>query len=100
VDLDLGGRVYVVSGGTHRLGFAAARELVAEGARVAISGRDAAAAAAAAAELGGPAHAAGVAADNAAPGVGDTLTGAGVRATRRRAGQHRRAATGNCPEHP
>jgi 3-oxoacyl-[acyl-carrier protein] reductase len=79
VDLDLAGRVYVVSGGTRGLGFATAKELVAEGARVVISGRDAAAAAAAAEELGGPAQAAGVAADNAAPGVGDTLTGAARR---------------------
>jgi len=79
VDLDLAGRVYVVSGATRGLGFAAARELVAEGARVVISGRDAAAVAAAAEKLGGPAHAAGVAADNADPGVGDTLTGAAHR---------------------
>jgi 3-oxoacyl-[acyl-carrier protein] reductase len=79
VDLDLAGRVYVVSGGTRGLGFATAKELVAEGARVVISGRDATATAAAAAELGGPAHAAGVAADNAAPCVGDALTGAALR---------------------
>lgn len=79
MDLDLAGRVYVVSGGTRGLGFATAKELVAEGARVVISGRHAAAAAAAAEELGGPAHAVGVAADNAAPGVGDTLTGAARR---------------------
>jgi 3-oxoacyl-[acyl-carrier protein] reductase len=79
VDLDLAGRVYVVSGATRGLGFAAARELVAEGARVVISGRDAKAVAAAAGELGGPAHAAGVAADNADPGIGETLTGAALR---------------------
>jgi hypothetical protein len=43
VDLDLAGRVYVVSGGTRGHGFATAKELVAEGARVVISGGDAAA---------------------------------------------------------
>lgn len=79
MDLDLAGRVYVVSGGTRGLGFATARELVGEGARVVVSGRDAKAAAAAAEELGGPAHAAGVVADNAAPCVGDTLTGTALR---------------------
>jgi 3-oxoacyl-[acyl-carrier protein] reductase len=79
VELDLAGRVYAVTGGTRGLGFATARELVAEGARVVLSGRDATAASAAAAELGGPAHAAGVAADNASPGAGDALTGAALR---------------------
>lgn len=79
MELDLAERVYAVSGGTRGLGFATARELVAEGARVVLSGRDAQAAAAAARELGGPARAAGVAADTASPGVGETLTGAAMR---------------------
>lgn len=79
MDLDLAGRVYIVTGGTRGLGFATARELVAEGARVVVSGRDAKAAKAAAEELGGPAHAVCVAADNADPGVGDALTGTALR---------------------
>jgi 3-oxoacyl-[acyl-carrier protein] reductase len=77
VDLDLTGRVYIVSGGTRGLGLATARELVAEGARVVLSGRDAAAATAAAGELGD--RAVGVAADTAGADVGDTLTSAALR---------------------
>lgn len=73
MDLDISGRVYVVSGGTRGLGFATARQLVAEGGRVVVSGRNAESAAAAAEKLGGPACAAGVVADNADPAVGDTL---------------------------
>lgn len=79
MDLELAERVFIVSGGTRGLGFATARELVAEGARVVISGRDAKAASAAAEELGGPEHAAGVAADNASPGTGDLLTETALR---------------------
>jgi 3-oxoacyl-[acyl-carrier protein] reductase len=77
VDLDLTGRVYIVSGGTRGLGLATARELVAEGARVMLSGRDAAAATAAAGKLGD--RAVGVAADTAGADVGDTLTSAALR---------------------
>ncbi|WP_155054884.1 SDR family oxidoreductase [Streptomyces blattellae] len=65
MDLGLKDRVYVVTGATRGLGNAAARELVADGAKVIITGRDGEAAAEAAAELG--ANAAGVAADNADP---------------------------------
>jgi 3-oxoacyl-[acyl-carrier protein] reductase len=74
LDLELAGRVYVVSGGSRGLGFASAQQLVAEGARVVISGRGADAVSAAAAALGGPSHAVGVVADNAGAAVGDTLT--------------------------
>ena len=73
MDLDIAGRVYVVSGGTRGLGFATAQQLVAEGGRVVVSGRHAESVAAAAEKLGGPAYAAGVVADNADPAVGETL---------------------------
>jgi len=39
MDLGLDGRVYVVTGGTRGLGFATARALVDEGARVVVSSR-------------------------------------------------------------
>ncbi|MGI8452008.1 MAG: SDR family NAD(P)-dependent oxidoreductase, partial [Streptosporangiaceae bacterium] len=74
MDLDMSGRVYIVSGGTRGLGFATAQRLVAEGGRVVVSGRTAETVAAAAEKLGGPAHAAGVVADNADAAIGDTLT--------------------------
>jgi 3-oxoacyl-[acyl-carrier protein] reductase len=63
MDLGLAGRVYVVSGGSRGLGRATAEALVADGARVVLGARDAAAVERAAQELGGPAHAVGVAAD-------------------------------------
>jgi 3-oxoacyl-[acyl-carrier protein] reductase len=66
MDLGLSGRAYVVTGGTKGLGRAAADALVADGARVVVSSRDAAAVSTAAAELGGAEYAIGVAADNAA----------------------------------
>jgi 3-oxoacyl-[acyl-carrier protein] reductase len=63
MDLALKDRVYVVTGATRGLGNAVARELVAEGAKVVLSGRDEKTVAEAAAALGP--NAAGVAADNA-----------------------------------
>ena len=75
MDLDLAGRVYIVTGGTRGLGLATARQLVAEGACVVISGRGADTVAVVAAELGEPKQVAGVAADNASPEAGDTLVG-------------------------
>ncbi|MER7637194.1 SDR family oxidoreductase [Streptomyces sp. NPDC126522] len=63
MDLGLKDKVYVVTGGTRGLGYAVARELVADGARVVVTGRDGKRAAEAAAELGP--HAAGVGVDNA-----------------------------------
>ncbi len=60
-------RAHVVTGGTRGLGFAAARELVADGARVVVGGRHEDSVAAAVAALGGPERATGVVADNAAP---------------------------------
>jgi 3-oxoacyl-[acyl-carrier protein] reductase len=65
MDLGLKERVYVVTGGSRGLGNATARELVADGARVVVSGRDEASVTAAVAELGP--NAVGVAADNADP---------------------------------
>ncbi|KUO22582.1 SDR family oxidoreductase [Streptomyces dysideae] len=65
MDLGLKNRVYVVTGATRGLGNAAARELVADGAKVVVTGRDEKRALAAAAELGP--NAVGVAVDNADP---------------------------------
>ncbi|AOR35098.1 oxidoreductase [Streptomyces fodineus] len=63
MDLGLKDRVYVVTGASRGLGNAAARELVADGAKVVISGRDGKRVAEAAAELGP--NAVGLAVDNA-----------------------------------
>ncbi|MEU2775025.1 SDR family oxidoreductase [Streptomyces sp. NPDC007162] len=65
MDLGLKDRVYVVTGGTRGLGNAAARELVADGAKVVVTGRDEKGVADAAAGLGP--NAVGVAVDNADP---------------------------------
>ncbi|WP_416963545.1 SDR family oxidoreductase [Streptomyces sp. Agncl-13] len=62
MDLGLKDRVYVVTGATRGLGNASARELVADGAKVVVTGRDEKRAADAAAELGP--NAVGVAVDN------------------------------------
>lgn len=67
MDLDLSERVYVVTGGGRGLGRATADCLVAEGARVVISGRHRETLDAAVAELGDSARA--VVADNADPGT-------------------------------
>ncbi|KUN04103.1 oxidoreductase [Streptomyces yokosukanensis] len=74
MDLGLKDRVYVVTGATRGLGNAAARELVADGAKVVISGRDAKGAADAAAELGP--NAIGVAVDNSDPRAPERLIAA------------------------
>ncbi|MGX4692990.1 SDR family oxidoreductase [Streptomyces sp. JNUCC 63] len=67
MDLGLKDRVYVVTGSTRGLGNAAARELVTDGAKVVITGRDEKRVAEAAAELGP--NAVGAAVDNADPGA-------------------------------
>ncbi|HEY9410018.1 MAG TPA: SDR family oxidoreductase [Jiangellaceae bacterium] len=67
MDLGLSNRVYIVTGGSRGLGRAGAEALVADGARVVVAARDAEAVESAAAELGGPDTAVGVAADNADP---------------------------------
>jgi 3-oxoacyl-[acyl-carrier protein] reductase len=67
MDLGLAGRVYVLTGASRGLGFATAQALVADGARVVISSRDAKNVADAVDALGGSTRAAGVAADLADP---------------------------------
>ncbi|MFJ8488494.1 SDR family oxidoreductase [Streptomyces sp. NPDC094038] len=71
MDLGLKDRVYVVTGATRGLGHAAARELVADGAKVVVTGRDEKRAADVAAELGP--NAVGVAVDNADPAAPERL---------------------------
>jgi 3-oxoacyl-[acyl-carrier protein] reductase len=78
VDLGLGGRVYVVTGGTKGLGFATARCLVDDGARVVVSSRSQSSVEAAVASLGSDA-AHGVAADNAEPGTAAVLVEAALQ---------------------
>jgi len=68
VDLNLRDRVYLVTGGSKGLGLAAATALVADGARVVVTGRHQAAVDAAVESLGA-ADAAGIACDNADPGT-------------------------------
>ncbi|MEE1765749.1 SDR family oxidoreductase [Streptomyces sp. SP18BB07] len=74
MDLGLKDRVYIVTGATRGLGNAVARELVADGARVVVTGREEESVSAAAAALG--AHAVGVAADNADPEAAGRLIAA------------------------
>ncbi|WP_327423786.1 SDR family oxidoreductase [Streptomyces sp. NBC_01230] len=74
MDLELKDRVYIVTGGTRGLGNATARELVADGAKVIITGRDEKRVEAAAAELGP--DAVGLAADNAEPAAAQRLVDA------------------------
>ncbi|GGZ34247.1 SDR family oxidoreductase [Streptomyces poonensis] len=65
MDLGLKDRVYVVTGASRGLGHASARELVADGAKVVVTGRDERSVARAADALGE--NAVGLAVDNAAP---------------------------------
>ncbi|HEY2650944.1 MAG TPA: SDR family oxidoreductase [Solirubrobacteraceae bacterium] len=77
MDLGLRERVYLVTGGSRGLGFAAAEALVAEGARIVVSSPREATASAAAERLADSADRAGVvtwvAADNGDPGTPDRL---------------------------
>jgi 3-oxoacyl-[acyl-carrier protein] reductase len=77
MDLQLRERVYLVTGGSRGLGFAAAKALVAEGARVVVSSPREASAAAAAARLADdaavPDSVAWLVADNADPGTPERL---------------------------
>jgi len=77
MDLGLADRVYVVTGGSKGLGFATARCLVDDGARVVVSSRSSSSVDAAVASLGS-ATAVGVAADNADPGTPDRLVTAAL----------------------
>ena len=74
MDLELTDRVYIVTGGARGLGRATAGQLVAEGARVVLSGRNEESLAAAVAELGDAAVA--VTADNADAGTPARLVAA------------------------
>ncbi|MEU6389909.1 SDR family oxidoreductase [Streptomyces sp. NPDC046939] len=74
MDLGLKDRVYVVTGATRGLGNAAARELVADGAKVVITGRDEQKAKDAAADLGP--NAVGIGVDNADPHVAEQVIAA------------------------
>jgi 3-oxoacyl-[acyl-carrier protein] reductase len=73
MDLGLGGRGYLLTGASRGLGFATARALVDDGARVLISSRSADAVSASAADLGGKPSAFGMAADLADPDAADRL---------------------------
>jgi 3-oxoacyl-[acyl-carrier protein] reductase len=78
MDLQLAGRVYVVTGGTKGLGFATAQCLVDDGARVVVSSRSPESVDAAVAALGD--NAIGVAADNADPATPERLVTAAMSA--------------------
>jgi 3-oxoacyl-[acyl-carrier protein] reductase len=78
MNLELDGRVYLVTGGSRGLGRATAQTLVAERAKVLVSSRDEQAVQKAALELGAPEVAVGLAADNADPGAAERLTAAAV----------------------
>jgi len=73
MDLGLTERVYIVSGASRGLGFATAAALAADGARVVLCSRDETRVAAAAASLGGPEHAIGIAGDLATASTPETL---------------------------
>jgi 3-oxoacyl-[acyl-carrier protein] reductase len=73
MDLGLQDRVYVLTGASRGLGYATAEALVADGARVVISSRDADQVAAAAAALGGPDRVIGLTADLGDPAVPQRL---------------------------
>ena len=72
MDLGLGGRGYLLTGASRGLGFATARALVDDGARVVLSSRSSDSVQAASAELGGEPSAFGTVADLATP---ETVTG-------------------------
>ncbi|MFC4017691.1 SDR family oxidoreductase [Micromonospora sp. GCM10011542] len=76
MDLGLTDRVYVLTGASRGLGYATAECLVADGARVVLSGRDADAVATAVRRLGGPERAVGIAADLADETTAERLVGA------------------------
>lgn len=77
MDLGLADRVYVVTGASRGLGRATAEALIADGARVVVSGRSADSLAAVVEDLG-PEWAEGVVADNADPSTPERLIGAAL----------------------
>jgi 3-oxoacyl-[acyl-carrier protein] reductase len=78
MDLGLGGRGLLLTGASRGLGFATAQALVADGARVLVSGRSAESVDAAVAALGGAPAASGLAADLADADAVQELVGAAV----------------------
>jgi len=74
VDLGLGGRGYLLTGASRGLGFATARALVDDGARVVISSRSRRSINDAVVKLGGAPSAHGLVADLADPGAAQSLT--------------------------
>ncbi|GAB2729111.1 SDR family oxidoreductase [Kitasatospora kifunensis] len=76
MDLGLKDRVYLLTGASRGLGLATARVLTEEGAKVAVTGRSQQSADRAAAELGGPDVAIGLAADNADPATAPRILAA------------------------
>ncbi len=99
MDLGLADRVYVLTGASRGLGFATAEQLVADGARVVLAGRNAERVAAAAQRLGGPERAVGLGADLADADTAERLVGprpAALRTTGRRAGLGRRPTARHC----
>jgi 3-oxoacyl-[acyl-carrier protein] reductase len=77
MDLGLRDRVYVITGGSKGLGFAAAAALVADGARVVVSSRSEESVRAAVGQLG-PESTVGLAADNADPAMAQRLADAAL----------------------
>jgi 3-oxoacyl-[acyl-carrier protein] reductase len=80
MDVGLTDRVYLLTGATRGLGRATAEALVAEGARVVVSGRSEESVDATVAALGGAERARGLAADNAAPDTPGRLIAAAQEA--------------------
>jgi 3-oxoacyl-[acyl-carrier protein] reductase len=78
MDLGLADRVYVLTGASRGLGFATAQALVADGAKVIVSSRDAERVRAAASSLGGANSAVGIAADLTDPGAPAALVDAAM----------------------
>jgi 3-oxoacyl-[acyl-carrier protein] reductase len=76
MDLGVKDQVFAVTGGSRGVGFATARQLVLEGAKVVITGRDQAALDEGVASLGGAASAVGIRADNADSDAGDRIVAA------------------------
>jgi 3-oxoacyl-[acyl-carrier protein] reductase len=78
MDLGLSDRVYVLAGASRGLGRACAQQLVGEGARLVLGGRDEQALAATAAMLGGSERAIALSGDISDPGMDTCLVGAAV----------------------
>jgi 3-oxoacyl-[acyl-carrier protein] reductase len=78
MDLGLKDRVFVVTGGSRGLGFASAKVLVAEGAKVVIVARDEPVVAQAVSELGGPSNAVGLPGDISDPTTAERVVAGAV----------------------